>query len=315
MQYRQLGGTGLRVSEISLGSWLTFGGSVEKKLSIRIIRRAFELGVNLFDTADVYSRGEAERILGEALKELPREQVVVASKTHWPVWEGPLGYGLSRKHIRDAIDHSLSRLGLEYLDLYQLHNVDDTAPLEETISMMDDLVRLGRILYWGVSNYDTELTRDILEICDAGGWERPVSSQPPYNMLKREIEATLIPRCEAEGIGILAYSPLAQGVLTGKYAQGQTPPESRGASPRYGKFVERYLSPETFEKVEQLPEVAARKGLTPAQLALAWILRQPAVSSCIVGATSQEQLDENVEASAVRLDEDETAAIERILTS
>ncbi len=290
----------MKVSEISLGSWLTLGGTVDLEPSRKVIRKAFDLGINFFDTADVYSRGEAETVLGKALADLPRHELVVATKVMGRVWDGPLGAGLSRKHVMDAMDRSLTRLGLDYVDLYQAHAPDDETPLEETLSAFNDLVRAGKTRYLGVSNFTAEQTVECQRICERNGWEKIVSHQPPYNLLDRRVEPALLPRCRREGIGLIVYSPLAQGVLTGKYAKGKRPAGSR-ATTDGGKFMGKWLDAEALEKVKTLEKVAKRRGKTPAQVALAWVLRDPGVSSAIVGATSVEQLRENAGGSGVRL--------------
>ena len=305
MNYRMLGGTGLRISEISLGSWTTYGGSVAESDAVPIIHRAFELGINLFDTADVYVRGAAERALGAALKSLPREQVVVATKVMGRVWDGPLGAGLSRKHIFDAMDQSLKRLGLDYVDLYQAHAPDKSAPIEETLRAFEDLVRAGKARYVGVSNFDKDppLLRKAVAIQNARGWDRLVSSQPRYNLLEPRIETEHMPFCKRNGIGLIAYSPLLQGVLTNKYAGGAIPEGSR-ATNRFKHFLadEKALTPENVAAAERFAAWVAKRGLgTPAQVALAWVLRRPEISSAIIGATSIAQLEENLKAQEIKL--------------
>jgi len=305
MNYRSLGNTGLKVSEISLGSWTTYGGSVDESDSARIVHRAFELGINLFDTADVYVRGGAEKALGAALKSLPREQLVIATKCMGRVWEGPLGAGLSRKHIFDAMDQSLKRLGVDYVDLYQFHAPDKTTPIEESVRAFEDLVRAGKTRYVGFSNYDREppLLRRAVAFQKARGWNAFISSQPRYNLLEPKIESEHMPFCKRNGIGLIVYSPLMQGVLSNKYAGGATPQGSRGA----GKFkhfleAEKALTPENVAGAERFAGWVKERGLgTPSQVALAWVLRRPEVSSAIIGATSVEQLEENLKASEIQL--------------
>lgn len=300
MNYRRLGRSGLKVSEISLGSWLTYGGTVDAKASRKVILAAWDRGINFFDTADVYSRGQAEVVLGEVLPELPRNEIVVATKVMGRVWDGPLGRGLSRKHVMDAADASLRRLNLDYIDLYQAHAPDNDTPLEETLSAFNDLVRSGKVRYLGVSNFSTEQHVECQRLCERNGWERIVSSQPCYNLLDRTVEPALVPRCREEGIGLIVYSPLAQGVLTGKYGRGKAPKGSRATTPA-AAFMERSLAPEQLKKVATLEKVARRRGKKPSQVALAWILGQDVVSSAIVGATTPEQIKENVKAVSVRL--------------
>jgi aryl-alcohol dehydrogenase-like predicted oxidoreductase len=307
MNYRRLGSTGLKVSEIALGSWTTYGGSVDQDAATRIIQRAFELGINFFDTADVYVRGAAERVLGQALSGLPREQVVVATKVMGRVWDGPLGAGLSRKHIFDAMDQSLERLGLDYVDLYQVHAPDKDTPIEETLGAFEDLVRSGKTRYIGFSNFDRDpaLARRAVAIQKARGWERFASSQPRYSLLDRHVEDGHIAFCRSHGIGLIVYSPLAQGVLTNKYAGGATPEGSRGAG-KFAHFLtgEKALTPENVVAAERFAAWAAARGSdSPAAIALAWVLRRPEVTAAIIGATSVEQLEANLKYAELKLGE------------
>ena len=300
MNYRKLGRSGLKVSEISLGSWITYGGTVEDAQSVDLIHHAFDKGINLFDTADVYAQGEAERVLGIALKDMPRNEVVVATKCMGRVWPGPLGAGLSRKHVFDAIEASLTRLGLDYVDLYQAHAPDGDTPLEETLSAFNDLVRHGKVRYLGLSNFNAAETVEALRICERNGWEKVISHQPPYNLLDRRIEPQLMPICENEGIGFIVYSPLAQGILTGKYSGGKKPKGSR-ATTQYSKFMSKWMTAKHLKRVNSLVRLASVKKKSPAQMALAWTLREPSVSSAIIGATTRKQLSENLGALKVKL--------------
>ena len=314
MNYRRLGASGLKVSEVALGSWTTYGGSVAEADAVRIIQRAFELGINTFDTADVYARGAAERALGAALKSLPREQVVVATKVMGRVWEGPLGAGLSRKHIFDAMDQSLRRLGLDYVDLYQAHAPDKDAPLEETLEAFDDLVRAGKARYIGFSNFDRDpkLAPRAVAIQKARGWRAFVSSQPRWSLLDRHIEPEHLGFCRRNRLGILAYSPLAQGVLTNKYAGGKIPEGSR-ATTKFAHFLtqEKALTPENLAATERFAAWGAQRGIASlAPVALAWVLRHAEVSSAIVGATSVAQLEQDLKYAEVQLGDDEWAEIE-----
>jgi len=300
LNYRRLGSSGLKVSEIALGSWTTYGGSVDNADAIRIVRRAFELGVNLFDTADVYIKGAAETVLGQALKDLPREQLVIATKCMGRVWDGPLGAGLSRKHIFDALDQSLRRLGTDYVDLYQLHAPDKDAPIEETLRAYEDLVRSGKVRYVGYSNFDTAppLDRQVLEIQKARGWDRMISSQPRWNLLDRKVEKSHAALCKKWGVGMIVYSPLAQGVLSNKYA-GMAKPEGTRATSKFAHFLEaeKALTPENVAATERFAAWVAQSGYgTPAQVALAWVLSHDVVSAAIIGATRIEQLEENLKA-------------------
>jgi aryl-alcohol dehydrogenase-like predicted oxidoreductase len=317
MNYRSLGRTGLRVSELSLGSWTTYGGSVDESKSSAIVHAAFERGINLFDTADVYVRGGAERALGVAIRDLPREQLVIATKCMGRVWEGPLGAGLSRKHIFDALDASLARLGVDYVDLYQLHAPDAGTPIEETLRAFEDLVRSGKVRYIGFSNYDKQppLLRRAVAHQKARGWDPFISSQPRYNLVEPRIESEHMPFCKRNGIGLIVYSPLLQGVLTNKYAGMTIPDGSRGAG-NFKHFLEaeKALTPENVAAAERLAAWAATRGIgSPAQVALAWVLRRAEVSSAIIGATSVEQLDENLKSAELKLSATEWREVERVV--
>jgi aryl-alcohol dehydrogenase-like predicted oxidoreductase len=307
MNYRSLGHSGLKVSEIALGSWTTYGGYVDDAEAIRIVRRAFELGINLFDTADVYVRGGAETLLGKALTGLPREQLVIATKVMGRVWEGPLGAGLSRKHIFDAMDQSLRRLGVDYVDLYQAHAPHAESPIEETLRAFEDLVRMGKARYVGFSNFDREpaLARKVAEIQAARGWDAMISSQPRYSLVDRHVEAEHAAFCAQHGIGMIVYSPVAQGVLTGKYAGGAKPAGSRATS-KFEHFLtgENALTPENVAAASRFVSWVKTRGLPgPAAVAVAWVLSRPQVTSAIIGASRIEQLEENVKALEVKLTE------------
>ena len=305
MNYRSLGHSGLKVSEIALGSWTTFGGYADDAEAIRIVRRAFELGINLFDTADVYVRGGAETVLGKALTGLPREQLVIATKVMGRVWDGPLGAGLSRKHIFDAMDQSLRRLGVDYVDLYQAHAPHAESPIEETLRAFEDLVRMGKARYVGFSNFDREpaLAEKVIEIQQARGFDRVISSQPRYNLLDRHVEEEHVAFCERHGIGMIVYSPVAQGVLTGKYAGGAKPAGSRGAS-KFEHFLtgEKALTPENVAAADRFVKWVKGRGLPgPGATAVAWVLSRPQVASAIIGASRVEQLEENLKACELKL--------------
>ncbi len=314
MEYRRLGRTGLKVSSLALGSWTTLGGSVDEGDTTRLVHRAFELGINLFDTADVYVRGAAETALGKAIRDLPREQLVIATKVMGRVWDGPLGAGLSRKHVFDAVEQSLRRLGTDYIDLYQLHAPDADTPLEETLRALEDLVRMGKVRYVGYSNFDRHvpLDRRVVALQKARGWDVMVSSQPRWSLLDRHIEKDHLGLCRREGIGLLVYSPLAQGVLTNKYAGGARPEGSR-ATGKFAHFLtnEKALTPENVAAAERFAACVAARGLAgPAPVALAWVLRHPEVSAALLGATSIAQLEQNVQALEVKLSDDDVRAIE-----
>jgi aryl-alcohol dehydrogenase-like predicted oxidoreductase len=304
MNYRNLGLSGLKVSEISLGSWTTYGGSVGADDTRRIVRRAFEAGVNLFDTADVYVKGEAERALGVAIRDLPREQLVIATKCMGRVGDGPMGRGLSRKHIIQACDESLRRLGVDYIDLYQFHAPDAEAPIEESLRALEDLVCMGKVLYPGFSNFDHQpaLAKEVAEIQKREGYLRMISAQPRWNLLDRHVEDEHVGYCRKNGIGMIVYSPLAQGVLTNKYAGGARPYGSR-ATGTFANFLEseKALTPENVAAAERFAAWCAARGLEPAPVAIAWVLRHDVVASAIVGATSTEQLEQNLRALEVKL--------------
>ena len=302
MKYRRLGRSGVKVSEISLGSWLTYGGSVAEERARACIHKAYELGINFFDTANVYMRGTAEEIVGRALKGFERDSYVLATKVYFPMGEGPNDRGLSRKHIIEQCHASLERLGVDYLDLYQCHRYDEDAPLEETLRALDDLVRQGKILYVGVSEWTAVQIADALRLAEEMNLERIVSNQPRYNMIQRQIEAEVIPLCEHEGVGQVVFSPLAQGVLTGKYRAGETPEQgTRAADPESNRFMQQVMNEEVLSAVGKLSSVASDAGLSMSQLALAWVLQHDNVSSAIIGASRPEQVEDNVEAAGVRL--------------
>lgn len=316
MHYRFLGRSGLRVSEIALGSWLTFGGTtrVPDRTAHACIARARDVGINFFDTANAYGRGEAERVLGEALAAVPRSDVVIATKVFFPMGEGPNARGLSRKHVIEQCHASLRRLRTDYIDLYQCHRFDPDVPVEETLRALDDLVRQGKVLYVGVSEWSAAQIAEALGIQRQRGWDRLVSNQPQYSLLVRKIEAEVVPLGEREGVGQIVWSPLGQGVLTGKYRPDEPLPEgSRAANPELNPLMQRLLRPEVLAAVERLRPIAADLGLSLPQLALAWTLRLPNVASAIVGATRPEQVEENTAAAGVHLDEETLARIETAL--
>lgn len=318
MKYRHLGSTGVKVSEISLGSWLTYGGYVAKERAVQSIHTAYEEGINFFDTANIYERGEAEKIVGEVLSEYPRESYVLATKVFGVMGDGPNDRGLSRKHIIEQCQASLKRLKTDYVDLYYCHRYDEETPLEETLRALDDLVRQGMVLYVGVSEWTPAQIVEALHLADKKLLDRLVVNQPIYNMLERYIEDEIIPVCERHGVGQVVYSPLAQGVLSGKYKKGtEIPQGSRAADldePNWRKrFSDHFLNDATLDRVARLQKIADNEGLTMPQLALAWILRQKNVSSAIIGASRPEQVKENVKASGVKLAPESLQQIEEIL--
>jgi aryl-alcohol dehydrogenase-like predicted oxidoreductase len=303
MDYRHLGQSGLKISEIAYGNWITHGSQVQEQAAAACVRAALDEGITTFDTADGYASGRAEEVLGRALHGVRRESIEIFTKVYWPTADGPNDRGLSRKHITESLHASLRRLGTDYVDLYQAHRYDHETPIEETMRAFDDLVRAGKVLYVGVSEWRAEEISAALRAAGDLGLDRIVSNQPQYNMLWRVIEAEVVPLCEKEGIGQIVFSPIAQGVLTGKYRLGDPPPaDSRATDPSGSGFIKRLLRDDVLTAVQRLSPIAAAAGLSMAQLAVAWTLQNPNVSAAIVGATRPEQVRENVKASGVRLD-------------
>ena len=291
MKYRQLGKAGIKVSEISLGSWLTYGNSVERDTAVRTIEKAYELGINSFDTANVYAQGEAERIVGPALKQFNRDSYVLATKVFWPMGDGPNDRGLSRKHVFEQLHHSLRRLEHDYVDILYCHRFDPTVRLEETLRTIEDMIRQGKVLYMGVSEWTAAQIVEGLRVQDRYLLDRIVVNQPVYNLFNRYIERSVVPTCLDNGIGLIVFSPLAQGLLTGKYRKGQEiPQDSRAADPKANQSITRMLTDANLEKVEQLIKIAEELGVTLAQLSLAWILHQPGISSALIGASKPSQV-------------------------
>jgi aryl-alcohol dehydrogenase-like predicted oxidoreductase len=302
MNHRHLGNSGLLVSEISYGNWLTHGAQVDKDAAFACVKTALEEGVTTFDTADVYAGTRAEAVLGEALAGHRREGLEICTKLYWPTGPGPNDRGLSRKHVFEAVHGSLRRLRTDYLDLYQAHRYDVETPLEETMTAFADLVRQGKILYVGVSEWNAEQIERGAAL--ARELRIPfVSNQPQYSMLWRVIEAEVVPRSAKLGMGQIVWSPVAQGVLTGKYLPGKPPPErSRATDERGSQFIGRLLTDDVLTRVQKLRPIAQEAGLSMAQLAIAWVLQNPNVSSAIIGASRPEQVRENVKAGGVKLD-------------
>jgi aryl-alcohol dehydrogenase-like predicted oxidoreductase len=311
---RKLGASDIEVSEISLGSWLTYSGGVTRERAQECIRAAFEQGINFIDTANVYGRGAAEQLLGDVLFSYDRSSYVLATKVYFPMSD--TDRGLSAEQIHKQIDASLARLRTDYVDLYQCHRHDEETPLAETMQALTEVVQAGKARHIGFSEWPVEKVRESLAMAGTGrsGIERWVSSQPQYSMLWRVPETELIPLCEEEGISQIVWSPLAQGVLTGKYRPGEQPPrDSRAASDSMSGFIDRLMQDPVLEAVQRLRPVAEGAGLTMAQLALAWVLRQPNVASAIVGASRSEQVRENASASDVTLSDDVLAAVDHAL--
>ena len=312
MRYRRLGGAGIKGSEVALGGWLTYGDAVSERTARKCVQRAWDLGINFFDTADAYAAGKAEEALGRCLSDLPRHDLVVASKCYFPMSEGPNDRGLSRKHIIEACEASLTRLRLDHLDLYQAHRYDDEVDLEEVVLAMDHLVRQGKILYWGTSNWSALQLNESVELARTRGAYSQISDQPRYNLLDRSLELDKLEVARRQRLGFVVYSPLAQGVLTGKYSGGGAPAGTRAADSRANRWMGDWLRDECTERAEKVAGLARELGRTPAQLALAWCLRWPEVSSVIIGASRPEQIDENAAASGFDLDEATIARLEEI---
>ncbi|MDR6172859.1 aryl-alcohol dehydrogenase-like predicted oxidoreductase [Nocardioides zeae] len=317
MEFRHLGSSGLQISEITYGNWLTHGSQVENDVATACVHRALDLGITTFDTADVYANGKAETVLGEALKGQRRESLEIFTKVYWPVGPDPKGKndtGLSRKHIRESIDGSLRRLGTDYVDLYQAHRYDSFTPLEETMSAFADVVHSGKAHYIGVSEWTAEQIRSAHDL--ATELRIPlVSSQPQYSMLWRIIEGEVVPTSAELGIGQIVWSPMAQGVLSGKYVPGQPLPEGSRATDQAGgaTMIQRFMADDTLAAVQDLKPIAEDLGLSMPALAIAWVLQNDNVSSAIAGASRPDQLDDSVKAAGVRLPEDALARIDAAL--
>ena len=310
--YRHLGSSGLKITEITYGNWLTHGSQVEAATAIECVHTALDLGITSFDTADVYANTAAEEVLGRALAGRRRESLEVFTKVYWPIGpKGPNDVGLSRKHIMEGINGSLTRLGMDYVDLYQAHRYDHETPLEETMQAFADVVREGKALYIGVSEWTAEQIHAGQELATQMGF-RLVSNQPQYSALWRVIEDKVVPTSQELGLGQIVWSPMAQGVLSGKYLPGQEPPAgSRATDDKGGRqMISRWMRDDVLTAVQALRPIAQDLGLTMPQLAIAWVLRNPAVSSAIVGASRPEQLADTVRASGVHLDDDVMAAID-----
>ncbi|HEY3007630.1 MAG TPA: aldo/keto reductase family protein [Micromonosporaceae bacterium] len=314
MEFRHLGRSGLIVSEIAYGNWITHGSQVEEDAARACVRAALDVGITTFDTADAYAGTRAEEVLGRALQSQRREGLEIFTKVFWPTGPGPNDRGLSRKHIMESINGSLRRLQLDYVDIYQAHRYDYSTPLEETMQAFADIVHSGKALYIGVSEWTASEIR--------AGWEMAqdlkiqlVSNQPQYSMLWRVIEAEVIPTCEELGMGQVVFSPIAQGVLTGKYVPGQAPPPgSRATDDKSGaEFIARLMTDEVLGTVQQLKPLAEQAGLTMAQLAIAWVLQNPNVSAAIIGASRPEQVVDNAKAAGVKLSADLMKAIDEVV--
>jgi aryl-alcohol dehydrogenase-like predicted oxidoreductase len=314
MEYRNLGRSGLLVSEITYGNWITHGSQIDDEAARATVHAALDAGITTFDTADVYADTRAEQVLGQALAGQRREGLEICTKVYFPTGPGVNDRGLSRKHVMESINGSLRRLQTDYVDLYQAHRFDYFTPLEETLRAFDDLVRSGKVLYVGVSEWTAGEIREAARIADEMGFDRLVSNQPQYSMLHRVIEAEVVPACEELGVGQIVWSPVAQGVLTGKYLPGGAlPGESRAVGPEPGSLEARFLNDATLAAVQGVLPIAADLGLTPAQMAIAWVLRNPNVASAIIGASRPDQVAENARAAGVSLPLEALEAIDAAL--
>ncbi|MFB7334840.1 aldo/keto reductase family protein [Streptomyces adustus] len=314
MEFRHLGRSGLMISEIAYGNWLTHGSQVEEDAALACVRAALDAGITTFDTADVYAQTRAEAVLGRALKDERREGLEIFTKVYFPTGPGPNDRGLGRKHIMESIDNSLRRLQTDYVDLYQAHRYDASVPLEETMEAFADVVHSGRALYIGVSEWTADQIREGHTLARELHFPL-VSSQPQYSMLWRVIEDEVVPTCEELGLGQIVWSPIAQGVLTGKYAPGAPLPAGSRATDEKGgaTFVGRFLQDDVLERVQRLRPLADQAGLSLAQLAVAWVLQNPNVSAAIIGASRPEQVTENVKAAGIKLDAELMEAVDGVL--
>lgn len=313
MQYRRVGNAGMKVSAIALGGWINYGeGKVASDTAREVVTAAYDQGINFYDLADVYGNGGAEEQMGAILKEFPRHTLVISTKVFWPMSEDVNDRGLSRKHIMESVDRSLRRLGTEYVDLYFCHRPDPDTPILETARAMDDLVHRGKVLYWGTSEWSGEQIREAHDLCQRYGLYPPQVEQPQYSMLRRErFEGEILPAAESLGMGLVVFSPLGMGMLTGKYDDG-IPQDSRFSREEWA--ARRYVNDENVARVRKLKPIAESLGISRAQLALAWTLRLPAVSSAIIGATRPSQIHDNAAAADVTLTPEVIEAIEGILT-
>ena len=315
MEYRRLGNSGMYISEIAYGNWITHGSQVESEAAIKCVRTALDVGITTFDTADVYAGTKAESVLGKALKGVRRESYELLTKVYFPTGSGKNDRGLSRKHIMESCHASLKRLNTDHIDLYQAHRFDVETPLEETLRAFDDLIRQGKVSYIGFSEWTASQISDALKIQDARGFDRFISSQPQYSALSRAIEGKVIPLSKREGISQIVWSPMAQGVLTGKYLPGKKPPAgSRATDKKSGaNFISTLMKDEVLQAVQNLRPIADAHGLTLSQLAIAWVLQNENVAAAIMGATKPSQVKENVKAAGVKLSSDTMSAIDKVL--
>lgn len=312
MRYRRLGDAGMKVSTVALGGWINYGeGHVGQQDATRVVETAYEQGINFFDLADAYGRGEAEKEMGAVLKQYPRHTLVISTKVFFPMSDEANDRGLSRKHILESIDKSLSRLGTDYVDIYFCHRPDPETPILETARAMNDLIHAGKVMYWGTSEWSAQQLSEAYDLCERYGLYKPQAEQPQYSMLYRQrVEQQILPVTEPHGTGLVVFSPLGQGMLTGKYDEG-IPAGSRFAREEWA--ADQFVTEDNRAKVKALAPIAEQLGVTRAQLALAWVLRQSGVSSVITGATRPEQIAENVKAVELDLPADVVSEIDRVL--
>lgn len=316
MQYRFLGNSGFKVSAISYGNWLTHGSQVEADQAIKTVHAAYENGITTFDTADVYAGTKAEVVLADAIQGFRRDSIELFTKVYWPIGEGVNDRGLSRKHVMEAINGSLRRLKVDYVDLYQAHRFDHETPLEETMRAFEDIVRSGKALYIGVSEWSAEQIQAAVDIAKQMNFDKIVSNQPQYSMLWRVIEGEVVPTSEKNGISQIVWSPMAQGVLTGKYLPGQPAPAGSRATDAGGaRMIERWMRDDVLNAVQNLKPIAAELGISMGQLAIAWVLKNPNVASAIVGATRPDQIVDNIKAVDVVLDDAVMEQIDDVVAS
>ena len=317
MEHRRLGSSGMYVSEITYGNWITHGSQVEQDAAVKCVRTALDNGITTFDTADVYAGTRAETVLGKALKGVRRESYELLTKVYWPTGSGKNDRGLSRKHIMESVNASLKRLQTDHIDLYQFHRFDYETPLEESLSAFDDLIRQGKVFYIGFSEWSAEEISSALKIQEKMSYNKFVSSQPQYSMLWRVIESQVLPVCKSNGIGQIVWSPIAQGALSGKYLPGKKPPAGSRATDKKGgaNMISRWMRDDVLSAVQKLKPIADSVDLTLSQLSIAWVLQNPNVSSAIIGASKPAQIKENVKASGVKLSERTMSEIDRVLGS
>lgn len=315
MDYRRIGKSGLKVSVLGFGNWLTHGGGIDDDVARACVRKAWDLGINFFDTADIYRKGAAEEFLGPQLRAFRRQDIVLATKVFWPMSDNVNDRGLSRKHIHEGVENSLRRLQVDYIDLYQCHRHDPDTEVYEVVRAMDDLIRRGKILYWGVSEWPALEIKNACAVARELHADPPISEQPEYSLAARRVETNGVQRaCLQEGMGMLVWSPLKQGLLTGKYSGGKVPAGSRAGNAQMNMFLTQ-IDREIVDRADRLRPIALAHDATLAQLALAWVISRPAVSSAILGASRPEQVEENVAALNVKLTDADLAQMDELFSA